>query len=67
MIAKGRNRDTAWYAAIDADWPRMAGAFESWRRYDEARQQLMKAELKAIRDLPGISPNLFEVAGKMLG
>jgi len=45
---------------------RMAGAFESWRRYDPARQEMMQAELKTIRDLPGISPNLFEVAGKML-
>jgi aminopeptidase N len=45
---------------------RMAGAFESWRRYDEARQGLMRTELQAIRALPGISPNLFEVTGKML-
>jgi aminopeptidase N len=46
---------------------RMAGAFESWRRYDEPRQGLMRTELKAIQDLAGISPNLFEVVGKMLG
>ncbi|MCX7281900.1 MAG: aminopeptidase N [Alphaproteobacteria bacterium] len=46
---------------------RMASAFESWRRYDPARQKMMQAELKTIRDLPGISPNLFEVTGKMLG
>jgi aminopeptidase N len=45
---------------------RMAGAFESWPRYDEARKALMHAELKAIQGLPGISPNLFEVVGKML-
>jgi aminopeptidase N len=45
---------------------RMAGAFESWRRYDPARQALMKAELEAIHGLGGISPNLFEVTGKML-
>jgi len=45
---------------------RLAGAFESWRRYDPARQDLMRGELKAIQDLKGISPNLFEVAGKML-
>jgi aminopeptidase N len=45
---------------------RMAGAFESWRRYDQGRQAQMRAELVAIRDLPGISPNLFEVAGRML-
>jgi len=30
------------------------------------RQTQMRAELGAIRDLPGISPNLFEVAGKMM-
>jgi len=45
---------------------RMAGAFESWRRYDPARQEMMRAELKAINGLSGISPNLFEVTGKML-
>jgi aminopeptidase N len=45
---------------------RMAGAFESWRRYDEARQGQMRAELEAIQGLSGISPNLFEVTGKML-
>jgi aminopeptidase N len=45
---------------------RMAGAFESWRRYDPARQELMRRELTAIHGLKGISPNLFEVTGKML-
>ena len=45
---------------------RMAGAFESWRRYDPDRQAMMQGELRAIRGLAGISPNLFEVAGKML-
>jgi aminopeptidase N len=46
---------------------RLAGAFESWRRYDPGRQSLMRAELEKIRSLPGLSPNLVEVAGKMLG
>ena len=45
---------------------RLAGAFETWRRYDDGRQQMMRAELEAILKLPGISPNLFEVAGKIL-
>ncbi|HUE65999.1 MAG TPA: aminopeptidase N [Rhizomicrobium sp.] len=45
---------------------RMAGAFESWRRYDPARQELMRSELAAIQGLSGISPNLFEVTAKML-
>jgi aminopeptidase N len=46
---------------------RMAGAFENWRRYDEARQKLMKAELEAALKLPNVSANMFEVASKMLG
>jgi RimJ/RimL family protein N-acetyltransferase len=30
QIVKGRNRDTAWYAIIDADWPAIRAGFESW-------------------------------------
>ena len=45
---------------------RLAGCFETWRRYDSGRQQMMQAELEAILRLPGMSPNLFEVAGKIL-
>ncbi|WP_104491799.1 GNAT family N-acetyltransferase [Paracoccus denitrificans] len=30
MIYKGRNRDTAWYAIIDRDWPRLAAAHRAW-------------------------------------
>jgi RimJ/RimL family protein N-acetyltransferase len=29
-IYKGRNRDTAWYAATDSDWPALRTAFETW-------------------------------------
>ena len=45
---------------------RLAGAFETWRRYDLGRQQMMQGELDAILRLPGISPNLFEVTSKIL-
>jgi len=45
---------------------RLAGSFESWRRYDSARQGLMRAELEKIKARAGISPNLFEVVSKML-
>jgi hypothetical protein len=31
-IVKGRNRDTAWYAAIDAEWSALQEAFETWLR-----------------------------------
>ncbi len=30
MIVKGRNRDTAWYSMLDAEWPARKAAFESW-------------------------------------
>lgn len=29
-VYKGRNRDTAWYAAIDKEWPALQAAFEQW-------------------------------------
>lgn len=29
-VVKGRSRDTAWYAVIDADWPALAAAFQRW-------------------------------------
>jgi RimJ/RimL family protein N-acetyltransferase len=29
-VYKGRNRDTAWYAAIDAEWPALREAFQAW-------------------------------------
>jgi aminopeptidase N len=46
---------------------RMAGAFETWRRYDTKRQALMQAELEKIKAAPKLSENLFEVTSKMLG
>ena len=29
-VYKGRNRDTAWYAAIDTEWPALRQAFSAW-------------------------------------
>ena len=29
-VVKGRNRDTAWFAVIDKDWPAIKRAFEIW-------------------------------------
>jgi RimJ/RimL family protein N-acetyltransferase len=48
-IYKGRNRDTAWYAAIDKDWPALERAFERWLNpgnFDPAgRQRVALSEL----------------------
>jgi RimJ/RimL family protein N-acetyltransferase len=30
MIVKGRNRDTAWFAMLDSEWPARRAAFERW-------------------------------------
>jgi hypothetical protein len=30
IVYKGRNRDTAWYAVVDADWPRLRAAYRRW-------------------------------------
>jgi len=41
-VYKGRNRDTAWYAVIDAEWPALRDAFQRWLgpgNFDEAGKQ----------------------------
>ena len=30
MIVKGRNRDTAWFAIVDGEWPAVRAGFEAW-------------------------------------
>ena len=30
MIQKGANRDTAWFAMLDRDWPRYRTEYERW-------------------------------------
>jgi RimJ/RimL family protein N-acetyltransferase len=42
-VDKGRNRDTAWYAAIDKEWPALDRAFRQWldpSNFDGAGRQL---------------------------
>lgn len=42
MVVKGRNRDTAWFACVDSDWPALRAAFEAWlspRNFDEVGRQ----------------------------
>ena len=30
LIAKGRNRDNAWFSMLDSEWPARKRAFERW-------------------------------------
>ena len=42
MVVKDRNRDTAWFAMLDLDWPARKRAFEAWldpANFDESGQQ----------------------------
>jgi aminopeptidase N len=46
---------------------RLVPALGRWRRFDEARAELMKAELHRIVDTAGLSKDVFEQASKSLG
>ena len=46
---------------------RMSTAFETWPRYGADRQAMIRTELSRIQATPGISRNLGEMVGRMLG
>ena len=51
MIIKGANRDTAWYAMLDTEWPDRKQAFDAWlspSNFDAAGRQ--KRTLREIRE-----------------
>ncbi|WP_321934649.1 GNAT family protein [Paraburkholderia sp. J8-2] len=51
IVYKGRNRDTAWFAIIDQDWPLVKAAFEKWlskENFDAHGQQ--RASLASLRE-----------------
>jgi hypothetical protein len=50
-VVKGRNRDTAWFALLDREWPAVRSAFERWlapANFDAAGRQR-----SALSDLTG--------------
>lgn len=52
MISKGRNRDTAWYAMLDSEWPAHKAAFERWLAVDnfgpDGRQKTSLAAMNGM-------------------
>jgi RimJ/RimL family protein N-acetyltransferase len=54
-VVKGRNRDTAWFAVIDRDWPALKACFDIWLapgNFDaQGRQRQRLSDLTAA--LPG--------------
>jgi RimJ/RimL family protein N-acetyltransferase len=53
MFVKGRNRDTAWFAMLDWEWPTRRAAFERWlapENFDAEGRQ--KVSLEGLRAAP---------------
>jgi RimJ/RimL family protein N-acetyltransferase len=47
MIAKGQNRDTAWFSMLDGEWLHIRAAMEAWlasSNFDAAGQQIKRLE-----------------------
>jgi RimJ/RimL family protein N-acetyltransferase len=53
IVQRDRNRDTAWYAIIDQDWPSVRDAFEGWLADDN-----FDADGKQVRSLSEIRTTL---------
>ncbi len=54
MIGKGRNRDTAWYAMLDSEWPARKTNFERWLAPDnftaDGRQKTSLSALNGVTE-----------------
>jgi RimJ/RimL family protein N-acetyltransferase len=52
LIAKGRNRDDAWFSMLDSEWPARKASFERWlapENFDAAgRQRVSLSEINAM-------------------
>ncbi|MBV9335142.1 MAG: GNAT family N-acetyltransferase [Solirubrobacterales bacterium] len=49
MVVKGRNRDTAWYAITDEEWPAVRHGFRAWLR--AANFDAQGVQRRALGDL----------------
>lgn len=61
-VYKGRNRDTAWFAVIDRDWPGLTTAYEAWlapSNFDPSGRQIERlsdlTRLVRVADDPGLT------------
>jgi len=47
MVAKGKNRDTAWFSVIDSEWPALKAAYQAWlspENFDSEGRQIKRLE-----------------------
>lgn len=54
MVIKGGNRDTAWFAMLDRDWPRIDAAFRAW--LDPANQGPDGRQLRTLEEVRAALP-----------
>lgn len=52
-IYRGRNRDTAWFAVIDKDWPALSEAYRVW--LDPANFDAAGRQMEALSDLTALA------------
>ena len=48
MVIKGRNRDTAWFALLDHEWPARKRAYETWlnpANFDPGGEQMNRLSI----------------------
>ena len=74
QIVKGRNRDTAWYAILDHEWPAIRASFEAWldpANFDDSGHQRRRlTELRTDncwtrhREEPGTRQELRDATGR---
>jgi RimJ/RimL family protein N-acetyltransferase len=51
MIQKGQNRDTAWFAMLDSEWPARKAEYERWLapdNFDDKEQQRSRLRFDKI-------------------
>ncbi len=58
VVVKGRNRDTAWFAVIDSDWPALKEAYRVW--LDPANFDGQGRQRESLADLTGLVRRLSD-------
>ena len=51
LVVQGRNRDTAWYAITDGEWPAIRAGFEAWLAPENREAEGLQR--RSLRDVMG--------------
>ncbi|MBM2574957.1 GNAT family N-acetyltransferase [Jannaschia sp. Os4] len=51
MVIKGRNRDSAWFSILDAEWPRLRAAHRAW--LDDANFDADGRQRRSLSEMTG--------------